>query len=517
MGSKVKDAATVETHNGVKAPAPSAPSGSPGLPDAAEPKDKGYLVYLIFLLHGIAVLMPWNMFITAFSYFVDYKLQPPPGEPSSDYQRFFMNYLGIVAQLPNVILNVVNLFVKFKGSVRPRILLSIIIMGIIFIITLILAAVDTSTWVVLFFWLTMASVMALNAATGVYQNSLFGLVALLPAAYTNAVITGTNISGTITTVVSMVTKGAFKQPWMAAIFYFLFALFLLVLALISFLLLPRIRFFRAAEQRQLQRLKGEEQELTSRKERRSSEIFAEGGDGVGSGGSTCKVAPAEAVYADNGGSNHSYLKPYLRVMKQAWVPCISVFLVFFVTLTNFPAIQLKISPQEDSYFPSSLFTDVTCFLAFNVMAVVGNFATMIIRYPGPRWIWLPCVLRLLFIPFFLLCRFDLDQRTFFPHLIDSDWVYFIGSLFHGFTSGYFSSLAMMYAPSLVEPHLAGTAGMTAALFLVLGIFSGCCSSLVIAKMMVSIGSGSSSSGAISAIPDLLTTSLPLPLISTPNP
>ena len=29
------------------------------------PKDKYNLVYLIFMLHGIGVLMPWNMFITA--------------------------------------------------------------------------------------------------------------------------------------------------------------------------------------------------------------------------------------------------------------------------------------------------------------------------------------------------------------------------------------------------------------------------------------------------------------------
>ena len=28
-------------------------------------KDKYQLVYIIFLLHGIGILMPWNMFITA--------------------------------------------------------------------------------------------------------------------------------------------------------------------------------------------------------------------------------------------------------------------------------------------------------------------------------------------------------------------------------------------------------------------------------------------------------------------
>ena len=54
--------------------------------------------------------------------------------------------------------------------------------------------------------LTMVSVMILNAATGVYQNSLYGLVAILPPRYTNAVILGNNISGTITTTVSVISK-----------------------------------------------------------------------------------------------------------------------------------------------------------------------------------------------------------------------------------------------------------------------------------------------------------------------
>ena len=56
------------------------------------------------------------------------------------------------------------------------------------------------------FQLTMVSVMILNAATGVYQNSLYGLVAILPPRYTNAVILGNNISGTITTTVSVISK-----------------------------------------------------------------------------------------------------------------------------------------------------------------------------------------------------------------------------------------------------------------------------------------------------------------------
>lgn len=120
-------------------------------------KDKYQLVYVIFLLHGIGILMPWNMFITAhgcvyfvlivsvrpsarppiqlslqslssvekcgfhfFSYFIDYKLRGPCDQPESEYRKFFMNYLGIVAQLPNVLLNLINLFVHLGGNIKSR-------------------------------------------------------------------------------------------------------------------------------------------------------------------------------------------------------------------------------------------------------------------------------------------------------------------------------------------------------------------------------------------------------------
>lgn len=420
-------------------------------------KDKYQLVYIIFLLHGIGILMPWNMFITAHGYFIDYKLRGPCDQPESEYRKFFMNFLGIVAQLPNVLLNVINLFVHLGGDIKSRIVWSIVTMIITFVFTIIMAMVDSSQWIEAFFWLTMVSVVILNAATGVYQNSLYGLVAILPPRYTNAVILGNNISGTITTVVSIVSKLAVSSTGTgqtdddirtSAIYYFLFALVMLLIAFDSYFALPLIKFFR-------------ENELKMEREKKKVEIEnKESGVAVSTG------------------------PPYMAIMKRIWVQALSVWFVFFITLTNFPAIQYRVKPQEDSIFPEEFFEDITCFLAFNVMAVVGNFATEIVRWPGPKYVWVPVVLRALFVPFFLLCRYDLDHRMLFPALIHNDWIYFIGSILHGFTSGYFSSLCMMYAPTLVAPQYMGTAGMMSALFLVLGIFTGCLFSLLVGKLML---------------------------------
>ena len=65
--------------------------------------------------------------------------------------------------------------------------------------------------------------------------------------------------------------------------------------------------------------------------------------------------------------------------------------------------------------------------------------------PGPRWVWLPIVLRFLFIPFFCFCNYKPDIRSL-PVFIDNDYVYCAGGILMALTSGYFSSLCMMYVP-----------------------------------------------------------------------
>ncbi|OTF71761.1 hypothetical protein BLA29_002606 [Euroglyphus maynei] len=41
------------------------------------PLDRWHMIKIVFILHGISALLPWNMLINADSYFVDYKLVRP--------------------------------------------------------------------------------------------------------------------------------------------------------------------------------------------------------------------------------------------------------------------------------------------------------------------------------------------------------------------------------------------------------------------------------------------------------
>ena len=69
--------------------------------------------------------------------------------------------------------------------------------------------------------------------------------------------------------------------------------------------------------------------------------------------------------------------------------------------------------------------------------------------PGPRWVWLPIVLRFLFIPFFCFCNYKPNLRSL-PVFIDNDYVYCAAGILLALTSGYFSSLCMMYVPRYVS-------------------------------------------------------------------
>ena len=71
--------------------------------------------------------------------------------------------------------------------------------------------------------------------------------------------------------------------------------------------------------------------------------------------------------------------------------------------------------------------------------------------------------------------------------IDQFFFHFrIGGIFLGLTSGYYSSLAMMYCPRTVEPEYAATAGMFGAACLITGIFCGINFSLVMPIIVESI-------------------------------
>ncbi|XP_063932101.1 equilibrative nucleoside transporter 1 [Zophobas morio] len=398
------------------------------------PPDRYNLVYLTFLIHGIGVLMPWNMFITADKYFTEHKLSKEYTGESSPYVTNFMQYLTFAAQVPNVFFNWLNIFIQIGGNLTTRIVWSISIEVVVFIVTVILAMIDTSSWPVTFFWITILCVIVLNMANGIYQNTIFGMAAKLPGKYTGAVVLGSNISGTFTAVVSLLTTTMISNAKMAAIYYFITALFVLLVCFDTYFALPLNRFYRHHELR-------EKKNAEQRKQINQ--------------GRTQRI-------------------PYLYILKKSLPQLYNVFFIFFVTLSIFPAIQANVKRSDENFFISDkYYSGVTCFLTFNLFAMIGSYLTSLFCWPGPKYLWIFVTLRVLYIPFFFFCNYQLNEvERHIPVYINNDWAYWIVAVTMGLTSGYFSSLAMIYTPRTVEDRYASTAGMFAAAALITGIFAG---------------------------------------------
>lgn len=401
--------------------------------EANPPRDRWKLVYLTLMLHGIGTLMPWNMIITAKSYFVDYKLAESYTHVNSTYGTYFLPTIGIASQAPNILFNWLNIFINLGGNFTSRVVWSILIEVIAFLFTVLLVMVDTSAWPGIFFALTVATVVILNMANGIYQNTVYGMAAKLPLQYTGAVVLGSNVSGTFTTIISILSQVFAPSARTAAIYYFITALFILLACFDTYFALPFNRFYRYHE-------------LIHEKKQ--------------------KMKKSVDVHSKT---------PYWKIFKQTSPQLFNVFFIFFVTLAIFPAVHADIKLYDTANFiiPADYYMSVLCFLTFNVTAMIGSWLSTFFAWPGKRTLVIPVILRALFIPLFLFCNYQpKDLTRVLPVLITNDYAHWVIGASMGVSSGYLSSLAMMYCPRMVEPQYASVAGMFGAACLITGVGAG---------------------------------------------
>lgn len=179
---------------------------------------------------------------------------------------------------------------------------------------------------------------------GIFQNTVYGMAAKLDQKYTGAVVLGSNISGTFATVISILSGFIWSSVRKAAIYYFITAMFVILICFDTFFAMPLNRFYRYHE---MQSQKIEE------KSRRSNI--------TGSG-----------------------KPPYWTIFKQSFPQLFNVFMIFFVTLSVFPTVHSDIKPtsEEDLFgiISNKFFTSITCFLTFNVFAMLGSLTTSWVKW-----------------------------------------------------------------------------------------------------------------------------------------
>ena len=458
--------------------------------EISEPKDSKNLVLVIMLIHGIGTLLPWNMFITADQYFkdkIDVNHNVTDGTEfrseiliSQSLQKNFMYYITISSKLPNVITQGINFMIQPKReSLNARIIWSIMIEAVIFAFTMILAIVDSSQWPNYFVAATLVSVVLINIANGVYQNCIYGVTALLPDKYTNSVVTGMNISGVVTSIAMIISVASTPDYRMSAIFYFLIAVIFLIICAATYYILPK----NVSIWSQFLSSWLFIQEYFRHHSRRLSD-------------SNNSNETIETLYEPEKGHNkpNNNLNPldgpkskwrkYIIIGKKTWIQLFNVFFVYFISLSIFPSVLVGIESSSGSL--GKYFLTVTCFLSFNLFAMIGNILVdwIPIKIPA-KYLFIPVIGRIFFIPFFLFCNLNPIHRTT-QVWIQSDLIYSIGVVFLALTSGYFGSLAMIYTPKTLSndhPEYSSVAGMMASFSLMIGIMSGIMFSILLTSLV----------------------------------
>ena len=181
-------------------------------------------------------------------------------------------------------------------------------------------------------------------AGGIFQNTVYGMAAKLPPKYTGAVVLGSNISGTFAAVISIASNSIWTSVRKAAIYYFITAMFVILLCFDTYFAMPLNRFYRYHEM-----MSEKNQEKARRNQVRGSRI------------------------------------PYFKIFRQCFMQLFNVFMIFFVTLAIFPAIYSDIRPMNTNklflgIIPAEQFTAYTCFLTFNVFAMLGSLTTSWIKW-----------------------------------------------------------------------------------------------------------------------------------------
>ncbi|XP_066914502.1 equilibrative nucleoside transporter 1-like [Clytia hemisphaerica] len=403
------------------------------------PEDKGNVIYIIFFIQGIGMLLPWNFFITAKSYF-SYKF-----EENATFQDRFENAFALAAMIPGVLSLLFNIFMTGRISRNFRLTLSLTVMFLAFVATTVLVKVDTQDKPTMFFAITVATCTILNLATGIFQGTIFGIAGIIGSRYMQAIMSGQATAGIFAAVADLATKLAnpnyAKEPTTSALIYFIIASAFIIITGIAYstlFRLPRMQFYFRRFERHTER------DIENRQ--------------------TANHTPnVEKI-------------PYVLILKAISGKAASVFIVFAITLTCFPAIMAGISSTNKgngSVWDNELFATLVVFLVFNVGDWIGRILAGIVQIVNEKskWLIVLCISRIVFIPLFLMCNYE---HRVLPYVFNHDFWPIIINILFSVSNGYLGSLGMMYGPKMVALEYGETAGTMMSLFLQMGLTFGAC-------------------------------------------
>ncbi|CAL9694484.1 unnamed protein product [Knipowitschia caucasica] len=439
------------------------------------PQDRGCLVGIIFFILGLGTLLPWNFFMTASLYFQGRLNTTEWSNGTSEVRKeyYFNNWMTLLSQLPLLLFTLLNSFLYQRISEMVRIAGSLVFILILFLITAVVVKVPMEED--RFFSVTMATIWFINSFGAVLQGSLFGLVGLLPQKYSAIFMSGQGLAGTFAAVAMLLAIASEADSETAALGYFITPCVGTLLTLFSYLLLPRLEFAQFYLGRSGKYEAGTTDELL--KENKPLENGKSNGSvEKGDGSATLELQSSpdkskQAFLSLETEEQRPEKASVMEVFKKIWVMALCVTFVFTVTLSVFPAVTADVR----TIFPGKwerFFISVCCFLTFNINDWIGRTVTTLVQWPAKDSRLFPVLVvsRVVFVPLLMLC--NVQSRSFLPVYFPHDAAFTSVMALFALSSGYFVCLSMSYAPQMVDPKDAETAGALMTFFLALGLSIG---------------------------------------------
>ncbi|KAG2190008.1 hypothetical protein INT46_005690 [Mucor plumbeus] len=413
-------------------------------------EDKYKLVYWIYFIYGVAMLLPWNVFITASEYFARRFAETP-------YEERFQNYFSTYFTITNLMTFVLILYMQNKSAYHIDSFISIFINTVVF--GVLAVTVETHIEGLVYFWFIMALIVLTGATTSFFQNSVFSEASQLPPMYMQAVLSGQGIAGVIVAVSSIVSAlagNANDTPdessiSRSAFLYFLSAFLITAAALVGRVVVVRLPFYRRQMNARNEVVRVEEEVLTEQHHPAASEPIS-----------------------------------IISIVRKLSGLILTVGYIFIITLMLFPSVtaliksvrrpQNSVTEKEGRFFDDDIFVAFH-FLLFNVGDWVGRMmpVSSLFQIFQVKYLVLLSGLRTVFIPLFLVCNVIVSEQRRLPVLINSDFVYFVLIWIFAVSNGWICSLAMMAAPqleSIKSAHEKSLVGSVMSFSLVIGLAIG---------------------------------------------
>lgn len=412
--------------------------GTEGDPRREHGSRFSWLVYAIFLLLGIACLWAWNMFLAAFPYF-QYRFSSSPW-----LLAHFGSAIISVSTVTNLVSMGVLTHLQAGASYPARITASLVLNICGFTLLALSTVTFTNVSPEVYFGFLMVIVFTASLACGLLQNGAFSYVSGFGVPkYAQAIMAGQGVAGVLPPIAQIVSvlsvaeaeDGATQASPKSAFAYFLTATAVSALALAAFpVLVRRSRDHTVVAKAILDAVDGGEAE--ERIEGRVVGMWT--------------------------------LLSKLRWFSAAIALCFAITMLFPVFTQEIYSVR----PADTAprIFQPACFIPLAFFF-WNLGDLLGRLVTLAPSFAAtqyPRALFLFSVLRLIFIPLYLMCNIHGQGAA-----VSSDFFYLVIVQFlFGTTNGYVGSSCMMGAPEWVEEQEREAAGGFMGLMLVGGLTVG---------------------------------------------